>query len=163
MAELIDAIQAISDNVINNRGLTDLVIGTVTAIEPLKVKLDATMIDLEAAQLFATQMVTKKTITITGHTHDINVLGHAHSYIDSVGENATPSTKTTETALDGTYTSIINYETMFCTDGPEVLPVEGNVITINRGLVAGDKLLMLRVFNGNNFLIISRIYPAAGG
>lgn len=163
MADLIDTIQNISEKVLKNAGLTDVAIGTVTAIEPLKVKLETMMDELEAAQLYMTQMVTKKTITITGHTHDINVLGHAHSYVDSVGENATPSTKTTETALDGTYTSLINFETMFCTDGEEVLPVEGTVITINRGLVVGDKLLMLRVMNGNNFIILSRIYPAAGG
>ena len=39
-------------------------------------------------------------------------------------------------------------------------PVEGGYIILNRGLEAGDKVLMLRVQNGQKFLVLSRVFES---
>ena len=43
------------------------------------------------------------------------------------------------------------------------LPVEGGYIIFNEALAAGQKVLLMRVQNGQKFVIISRVFEFGGG
>lgn len=50
-----------------------------------------------------------------------------------------------------------------CTENGDPLPVneEEKYVVLNRGLAAGDKVLLLRVQNGQKFIVLSRIFEEA--
>lgn len=156
MAELIDSIQRIIGNYVNEIGLTDMVVGTVTKDNPLEVTIESTMLPIPADLLLKTSAVIPKTLTINGHIHQINTLSHSHSYSDDDGTSTT--TKTTGEGLTGSYASLPAMENIVCLENGVQLPIAGNVVTINRGLIVGDKVLLLRVLDGQKFIILSRIF-----
>ena len=47
---------------------------------------------------------------------------------------------------------------IFCLEDGKKLPVKDGYIILNRGLEKGDKVLMLRVCRGQQFIILSRIF-----
>ena len=67
----------------------------------------------------------------------------------------------TETALNpDAYTSdrrLLKQEIVCCEDG-KPLPVKDGYIILNRALEAGDKVLLLRVMRGQQFIILSRVF-----
>lgn len=142
--QLIDSVQKVVQNAVSGMGLTDMVIGTVTkfvaAPFDIEVTLESTMLAIPKANLRFTSAVIERYLTIGGHVHQ---------YIDSVGESATPSTKTTDPAIE----TITGWENGVALPGGTT-----NRVTINRGLQLGDKLLMLRVLDGQVFIILSRIF-----
>lgn len=129
MPDMIQVLQQITQNSVSEMGLTDLVIGTVTKIQPLEIVLETTMLPVPQNLLKLTAPVIQKTFTISTHTHQV-------------------------TTGDGTYTTTpSNSAIQFYENGVALPPgIE------NRGLAIGDKVLMLRVLNGQNFLVLSRIY-----
>lgn len=149
MADLITSIQNVVGGYLRESGLTDMVIGTVTQIDPeLQVTLEGTMLPIPKAVLVLTANVVEKTITVNGHIHNINGLSHSHTYSDG----------TTGSALTGTYPTQTGFESLLCTENGVPLTVNGNIVTINRGLILGDKVLMLRVLDGQKFIILSRLF-----
>lgn len=156
MAELIDTLQKITGSYLKEMGLTDMVIGTVSKLEPLEIILEGTMLPIPAEVILKTSSVIEKNIILNGHTHIQNTLSHSHSYTDSDDGSAT--TKETGAALTGSYVSTLEIENMICVENGVNLPVNGNVVTINRGLLMGDKVLLLRVLDGQKFIILSRIF-----
>lgn len=156
MAELIDIMQHIVNNVLKSMGLTDLVIGTVTKDAPLEVTIEGTMLPIMEAALLLTESVIEKTITINGHYHNITALSHNHSYTDS--DNGSTSIKNTANSLESTYPTEIAFESIIATEHGVNLPVVGNTVTINKKLAVKDKVLMLRVSDGQRYIILSRIF-----
>lgn len=108
--------------------LTDLKVGTVAAVDPLEITINAAMAPLQAGVLYLTAAVVEKKIP---------VLSHTHTYTDG----------TTGEAL----TSVV------CLEGGQPLPVEDGYIILNRGLQVGDKVLLLRVQQGQRFVVLSRV------
>ena len=45
-----------------------------------------------------------------------------------------------------------------CVENGETLPKSGSMVTINRGLETGDRVLLLRVNNGGKYLVLSRVF-----
>lgn len=148
MAELIDTLQKVVGNYLNETGMTDMVIGTVTTADPLTITLEGTMIPIQKMNLYLTEPVVLKQIVITGHIHQIESLSHSHTATEgSIG-----------TSLTGSYPTVIQYENMYCVEHGVQLPVVDHTITINRGLEVGDKVLMMRIHDGQDFLILSRVF-----
>lgn len=142
--QLIDSVQKVVKAYMEGIGMTDMVIGTVTKLVPspfdIEITLEGTMLPIPKPLLRFTSNVIEKYLVIGGH---------AHQYIDSVGESATPTTKTTEVSI----------ETITCIENGVALPGgTTNRVTINRGLVQGDKVLMMRVLDGQNFIVLSRVF-----
>lgn len=129
--ELIQALQQIMQKNMQAMQLTNLVIGTVTAESPLEITSSTAMAPLRAGVLYLTEPVIEKKIPILQHTH------------------TTPD-GATGTAL----------ESVVCHEDGKPLPVEGGYIILNRKLEVGDKVLMLRVQNGQKFIVLSRVFES---
>lgn len=129
--ELIQALQQIMQKNMQAMQLTNLVIGTVTAESPLEITSSTAMAPLRAGVLYLTEPVIEKKIPILQHTH---------------------------TTPDGATGSAL--ESVVCQEDGKSLPVEGGYIILNRKLEVGDKVLMLRVQNGQKFIVLSRVFES---
>lgn len=133
MANLLQEIQAITQQVNHASQPTDYLVGTVTREEPLQIVTDSTQAPLEKSVLHLTEAVIEKKILLR-HTHTI------HDTYTGGGD--------AEDALtDTTY-----YE-----DG-ESIPIENNYAIVNKALKQGDKVLLLRVQHGQQYLVLSRVF-----
>lgn len=126
----------------------ELIIGTVTSAAPLQITIDTAMAPLQESVLYKTAAVVEKKIPVLAHSHTVTGLTHTH----------TESEGTTGTALTGEYPTSAALENIACLENGAPLPAAGGYITLNRGLLAGDKVLLLRVRHGQKFIILSRIY-----
>lgn len=119
-------------NIIENMKLTDYRIGTVVQLNPTKIDFgDNKIITDVGTNIFYTESVIEKKI-ILEHTHKIDTLGHNHEY---------GSGNITAHALDGSYSTLESLKTYIITEG----------------IKKGDKLLMLRVANGQKFIVLSKL------
>lgn len=107
----------------------DLKTGTVTGTEPLEITTNPQMAPLRREVLYLTQAVVEKKIPVLAHTHTV---GGAQ----------------TEQALGQ----------VACLENGAALPVSDGYITLNRALAVGDRVLLLRVQNGQKFIVLSRIF-----
>lgn len=115
--------------------LTDLKIGTVTAVDPLEVTINTAMAPLKAGVLILTAAVVEKKIPILEHNH------------------TNPEGGNTGDAL--------LQSQIVCQENGQPLPVENGYIILNRALEVGDKVILLRVQNGQRFIILSRVFEEA--
>lgn len=144
--ELIDSLMQVTEKVIKSKGMTDLVIGTVTKTNPLEVTLVSTMLPLPSAVLELTESVVEKKITVPDHRHDVL---HSHTIADTYTGGGTCGTSNVcSTELNNVY----------CYENGAQLPRENGFIIINKALAINDKVLMLRVLNGQKFIILSRVF-----
>lgn len=148
--ELIEALQQVIQD--TNKGkTTDLQIGTVDSADPLAITVDTMMAPLQAGVLYLTEAVVEKKIPILEHKHEIKTLSHTHTV---------PEGGDTGTALDGTYETelALLQADIVCTEHGTALPVKDGYIILNRALEAGDRVLLLRVQNGQKFIVLSRVF-----
>lgn len=129
MAELIDVMQGIIGNYCSGSGMTDIAFGTVSKVDPLQVTLVDTMLPIPTAALHLTESVVEKKIPLLKHGHTI-------------------SEGSCQPAL----------ENIMCYENENPLPVKDGYIILNRGLETGDKVLMLRVKNGQAYIVLSRVF-----
>lgn len=108
---------------------TDLRVGTVTRVDPLEITTDTAAQPLRRSLLYLTQAVIEKKIPELAHRH-------------TAGDSATG------TALDS----------VACLENGAALPVQNGYIILNRALALGDRVLLLRVQNGQRFVVLSRIF-----
>lgn len=137
-----ELIRKIISEFLTNAKLTDMEVGTVTSIEPLEIQLIQTMLPLPRECLYLTGNVIEKTI---------DKLEHTHQYYDSdTGEGASGSaTRTTDPAL-------VNYQVM--EDGKPLGYNKDGKMIINKGLEVGDRVLLLRVREGQKYIVLNRLY-----
>lgn len=185
--DLIDTLHGIVEGSMNAYGLSDLAVGTVTSAEPLEVTVREAMAPLPQEVLWLTAAVIEKKIPVLGHEHitkgfrhrhTVSGLGHSHG-ISNLGHAHDAPEGTTGSALNGAYqtgeglggehltnealtpdayTSDKRLEDIVCYEDGKPLPVKDGYIILNRGLAVGDKVLMLRVMRGQQFIILSRIF-----
>lgn len=185
--DLIDALHGIVESSMNAYGLADLAVGTVTGVEPLEVSIRESMAPLPQEVLWLTAAVVEKKIPVLahehitagfrhshtvsglGHDHGVSGLSHTHATQDGAtgealggsyqtGEGLGGSYPTGEGLTPDAYTSDRRLEGIVCYEDGKPLPVEGGYIILNRGLAVGDKVLLLRVMRGQQFIILSRIF-----
>ena len=129
MDELLQTLQQINIQGMHAQQLTDMCVGTVSSVDPLEIIKDDSQAPLKSSVLHLTENVIEKKILLR-HQHEIPGLGY------------------TEDALDNT----TYYE-----DG-ESLPIENDYAIVNKKLSVGDKVLMMSVQHGQQFIILSRIF-----
>ena len=168
-------------------GLSDLVLGTVTSVKPLEVTLRESMAPLPQEVLWRTAAVVEKKIPVLehehitagfrhghtvsglGHSHGVSGLSHTHTAAEGptgsalggsfqAGEGLEGTYPTAEALLPDAYTSDERLGHIVCYEDGKPLPAEDGYIVLNRGLAAGDKVLLLRVMRGQQFVILSRIF-----
>lgn len=185
--ELIEVLQQINQNTMDAYGLSDLAVGTVTRTAPLEITIRESMAPLPQEVLHLTAAVIEKKIPVLVHTHVTNGFRHSHTVSGLVHAHAVAGlshTHTTEEGatgdalggsyqaregLNGTYptseeltqdayTSDQQLQSIVCYEDGKPLPVEDGYIILNRGLAVGDKVLLLRVMRGQQFIVLSRIF-----
>lgn len=168
--ELSDVMRQMMQETMAGYGLSDMTIGTVTSVKPLTVKIREGMADIPQEALRLTAAVIEKKIPILEHEHVTKGFRHdhafpslSHSHSTEEGETgpALESSLKTETALNpDAYTSdkrLLKNEIVCYEDG-KPLPVKNGYIILNKALEVGDKVLLLRVMRGQQFIILSRVF-----
>lgn len=109
----------------------EMQIGTVTAVNPLEITLDTTMQVLKQQVLYLSETVVEKKIPVLEHTHQ------------------TP---------EGTTQPALLQNEIICDEHGTGLGVKDNSIIFNNALSVGDKVILMRVQNGQKFVIVSRTF-----
>ena len=185
--EIADILHAMMEDSLRSYGLADLAVGTVVSAKPLKVKVREDMDALPEETLWLTAAVVEKKIPVLTHRHITSGFRHSHGLPDlshrhrlptlshshsAAGEETGPALSgalETESAQDRPFQSETALEqddflseealgSIICYENGQPLPVKDGYIILNRGLEAGDKVLMLRVMRGQQFIILSRIF-----
>lgn len=172
--DVIDVLHQITESSMQGYGLSDLAIGTVTSEKPLEVKIRENMAPIPEAALLLTAAVIEKKIPVLEHEHITKGFRHDHKLPDLSHSHSTDEGETgpaldgsmqTETALDpDEYTSdkrLLKSE-IICYERGKPLPVENGYIILNKKLETGDKVLLLRVMRGQQFIILSRVFEKEG-
>lgn len=147
---------------------TDLRTGTVTSTDPLEISINTAMAPLRREVLLLTESVVEKKIPVLthvhdtsgfAHTHQISTLSHSHQYSGGTTQSALTSSYTTQESLSqDTFTSDQRLSEITCYENGQPLPVEGGYIILNRALAVGDRVLLLRVQNGQRYIVLSRVF-----
>ena len=127
---------------------TDLRIGTVTKADPLEITINTQMAPLRAGVLLLTECVVEKKIPILQHTHEIHDTatgggGARAGDVFSGGGDCEPALLESQ---------------IICREFGKTLPVENGYIILNRALAVGDEVILLRVQNGQKFIVLSRVF-----
>ncbi len=147
---------------------TDLRVGTVTRTDPLEITINTAMAPLRRGVLYLTEAVVEKKIPVLAHSHTTSGLAHAHS-VSGLGHTHPTGGSDTGEGLSGSYTtggalsqdrfeSSVALDDVTCIEDGRPLPVEDGYIILNRALAYGDKVLLLRVQNGQRFIVLSRVF-----
>lgn len=166
MTTLLSTIQGIAVRAVNSTNPVLFTYGTVTGVEPLKVRIDESTIELSGESLILTANVVEKTVTIQKHTHgmdsqlmDITAAAAATGGNVSFTVNGVPTSSVT---LNHKHTNETTVLDAVCNEHGEELPKDADndriVVTINRALKKGDRVVMLRVCSGQEYIILSRVF-----
>ena len=185
--DIVDILHQISEDAMRSYGLADLAVGTVTSEKPLEVKVREDMAALPEETLWLTVGVIEKKIPVLKHTHitagfkhdhelpdishehEVSGLSHSHSAEGGETGGALDGSYQTEAGLSESFQTetSLNHDAfesderltdIVCLEDGKELPVKDGYIILNRGLEKGDKVLMLRVCRGQQFIILSRIF-----
>lgn len=172
--DVIDVLHQITESSMQGYGLSDLAIGTVTSEKPLEVKIRENMAPIPEAALLLTAAVIEKKIPILEHFHTTDGFRHSHA-LPELSHSHSSDEGETGTALDGSYETedglqqdafdsdkrLLKPE-IKCYERGKPLPVENGYIILNKKLETGDKVLLLRVMRGQQFIILSRVFEKEG-
>lgn len=146
--ELIDVLQQIAQSSQRAMQPAELQIGTVVSEAPLEISVNAAMAPLKAEVLHLTESVVEKKIPALSHSHQTGGLSHSH----------TAKEGSTSASLSGSYPSDARLTGIACIEHGVKLPAENGYIILNRRLQAGDKVLLLQVRHGQEFIVLSRLF-----
>lgn len=149
--ELIDVLHQISQQSQDAAQPTELKIGTVVSVSPLEISINTNMAPLQANVLYLTSAVVERKIPVLSHSHNTSGLSHTHT-VSGAGS--------TGQSLQGSYPSDTQLTSVACIENGQTLPVENGYIILNRALVVGDTVLLLRVLHGQKFIVLSRVMEA---
>lgn len=152
---------------LKNAQLTDLQIGTVVKDPPnLEIELKPEMAPLKKEVLYLTEAVIEKKIPLLKHRHEITILQHSHVGVHGPTQSAfvTPPYYTEYSLLSAGANASVQSEEILCWENEKNLPLskDKKYIILNRALEKGDKVLLLRVQNGQKFIVLSRIFGGDG-
>lgn len=173
MPNLLATIQNIAVNAVRSTNPITFVYGTVTSVSPLKIRIDQNTIQIQDDSIILTTPVIERKLVIKKHNHsESKELVDIVSAVAATGGSVTfalAGTPPTSTSVTLNHAHSINDTVLegYVFEGPEddddhKFDVESNdeqiVITINRGLRKGDKVIMLRVSSGQQFIVLSRVF-----
>ena len=148
---MIEVIRNIIDEQMISFGLTDLAIGTVVSISPLKIKL-TDRITLNENQILLTEFVLEKSLKLI-HKHgvkDVKISKYTHSH------KVEGTTKKEQEHLHG-----IDLNTKLDIHSHDAeITIKDNLgakIIIQEGLKKGDKVIMLKTEQGQKYVVLSKV------
>ena len=128
---LVQVVQGIVKETMKAYQPAEMQIGTVTSASPLEITLDTTMQVLKQQVLYLSETVVEKKIPVLEHTHQ---------------------------APGGTTQPALLQSEIICDEHGTGLGVKDNSIIFNNALSVGDKVILMRVQNGQKFVILSRTF-----
>lgn len=131
--DLLDIVQEIVQKNMNAAQLTDLRIGTVTKASPLEITTDISAQPLQAQILYLTDAVVEKKLSTLEHTHQYS------------GGQTQPALSNVAFTVNG-----------------QAVPASSGGIVLSPALAVGDKVILLRVQNGQKYIVLSRVYGGGG-
>lgn len=139
---------------------TDLRVGTVTKESPLEITINTQSAPLKGPVLILTEPVVEKKIPVLEHNHYAINLGHTHTCPDGTTSEALTGRYLTESysLVSEGYDATEQAQDIVCWEHGKKLPIEDGFIILNRKLEVGDKVIMLRVENGQRFIVLSRVF-----
>lgn len=167
MTTILSTIQTIAVRAVESTNPVVFTYGTVTSADPLKVRIDESTIELSGESLILTANVVEKTVTIQKHTHGENemlqdisaAVTDPTTFKVTFTPGPNPGTGITLKHKHSIETEVVD---AVCTEHGEELPTDKDddriVVTINRALKKDDKVIMLRVCSGQEYIIISRVF-----
>lgn len=167
MSNLLQVIQQISADVMRAQHPCDIAYGTVSQAEPLEIRLDGSQLCIGGETIILTAPVIEYKLHINKHNHPIGdaLKQHTHSYTCAAAPTP-PGAPALQTGAALTLLSTTTVDDIVleahATERGEDLPTESNsdeiIITLNRALEADDKVLMLRVMGGQQYIVLSRLF-----
>jgi len=168
--ELSDVLRQMMQDTMAASQPTNLCIGTVTSAEPLEVTISTDMGPLKSQVLYLTSAVIEKKLPILEHYHTTKGFRHTHT-VSGLSHSHSAEEGDTGPALEGEYHTgdglvqdafdsdkkLLEAE-IVCYEHGKPLPVKDGFIILNRALEQGDRVLLLRVQNGQKFIILSRVF-----
>lgn len=168
--ELSNVLRGMMEDSIRAYSTADLTVGTVVSEKPLKVKVREYMDALPEETLWLTAAVIEKKIPVLEHFHTTKGFRHGHALPD-LSHTHSGAEGDTGAALEGSFQTetALNQDAfdsdkrlpereIVCYEDGKPLPVEDGYIILNKKLETGDKVLLLRVCRGQQFIILSRIF-----
>ena len=148
---MIEVIRNIIDEQMNAYGLTDLAIGTVVSISPLKIKL-TDRITLNENQILLTEFILEKSLKLI-HKHgveDVKISKYRHTH---KVEGATMKEQEHLHGID------LNTKPDVHSHNAEITIKDnlGAKIIIQEGLKNGDKVIMMRTEQGQKYVVLSKL------
>lgn len=167
MTTLLSMIQNIAVKAVNSTNPTTFTFGTVTSADPLKIRIDQSTIELEGDSLILTANVVEKTLTIQKHNHGEDE--QLTDIVQAVASMTTGQVSFTTGPNVGAGVTLKHKHSIetevvdaVCTEFGEELPKDKDddriVVTINRALKKDDRVIMLRVCAGQEYIILSRVF-----
>lgn len=138
----VDLFRMSADQLMNSKQLTAVVFGNVTRVNPLEITLDQ-KVKLSEAFLTLTNAVKDHAvdITVSWQTVSDNHLKPAHTHGN--GNNGSPTSSTSD------------FETTHHHD------IKGRKkIIVHNGLTLGERVILLRVTGGQNYVVLDRVDEA---
>lgn len=165
MSTLLSTIQDIAVKAVNSTNPVVFTFGTVTSADPLKVRVDSSTIEIGKESLILTANVVEKTVEIDKHTHGwgSDLLSHVHKYAGQGGPITSDPCNASQApfvnpAVDETVLSARCIEYGEKREGEEDDGKTKIVVTVTRALKKDDRVIMLRVCSGQEWIILSRVY-----
>lgn len=158
MANLLNTIQQIAVQAVQANNPISFLYGTIKKVNPLAIEVGDNGLVIPEKALILCEPVIEKKIVIKKHNHAIGSALKDHTHVvPSAGTSKTSDTlinaKVDDTVIDA-------YCWEFKDDNK--LPYEPDddkiVVTINKALEVGEKVVMLKVCSGQEFIVLSRMY-----
>ena len=168
MSTLLETIQQIALKAVRASNPMSFLYGKVTAVNPLKILCGDNGLEISEDFLILCEPVIEKKLTIKKHNHTIGsaLVGHTHKVSGTAGDYPFSTTSETGSGLNAKTTvdnTVLDaYCQEFKMDDEHKLPTELDddkiVVTINKALEVGEKVVILKVCSGQEFLVLSRMY-----
>lgn len=168
MANLLNTIQQIAVQAVQANNPISFLYGTVKKVNPLAIEIGDNGLVIPEEGLILCEPVIEKKLTIKKHNHTIgsSLVNHTHPVSGTAGTYPFETTATASTGLNAKTTvddTVLDaYCQEFKMDDEHKLPAVPDddkiVVTINKALEVGEKVVMLKVCSGQEFIVLSRMY-----
>lgn len=168
MANLLNTIQQIAVQAVQANNPISFLYGTVKKVNPLAIEIGDNGLVIPEEGLILCEPVIEKKLTIKKHNHTIGsaLVDHTHSVSGKAGKYPFNTTSEASSGLNAKTTvddTVIDaYCQEFKMDDEHKLPAVPDddkiVVTINKALEVGEKVVMLKVCSGQEFIVLSRMY-----
>lgn len=169
MEELLLTIREIARGVVDSAGMPEMLLGKVTNTDPLEITLDISGMVVDRDMMILTSNVIEKKIPVPYHRHEIKGWNTKYTAVTITVPPDVPVVETppghnhsipeTNTEYAITEEGKDDYwPFMACLENNVSLPIDKDYITLNRALEKDDSVILIQLYNGMRYIVLSRVY-----